>query len=74
MIADRLTRKNNGVREPEMRLPAMAVSLVTGPLSLVLYGVGVGRQLHWICAVMGIGLSKSAPLVPRSPGRCLGYS
>ncbi|CAK7213470.1 hypothetical protein SBRCBS47491_001810 [Sporothrix bragantina] len=55
-VADYLTRRNNGVREPEMRLPAMVISLITGPLSLILYGVGVGHQLHWICPVIGLGL------------------
>ncbi|KAK7514488.1 major facilitator superfamily domain-containing protein [Phyllosticta citriasiana] len=54
--ADYLTRRNGGVREPEMRLPALAISLVTAPLSLVLYGEGIGLRLHWMCATVGIGL------------------
>ncbi|KAK7538432.1 major facilitator superfamily domain-containing protein [Phyllosticta citribraziliensis] len=54
--ADYLTRRNGGVREPEMRLPAMAISLVAAPLSLVLYGEGVGLRLHWMCATVGLGL------------------
>ncbi|EOD51269.1 putative mfs transporter protein [Neofusicoccum parvum UCRNP2] len=55
-IADWLTRRNGGVREPEMRLPAMMISVVTAPLSLVLYGEGIGLQLHWMCATIGLGL------------------
>ncbi|CEJ60600.1 hypothetical protein PMG11_09169 [Penicillium brasilianum] len=55
-IADKLTLRNNGKRTPEMRLPALAVSLITAPLACILYGVGCGKQLHWICAVIGIGL------------------
>lgn len=31
-------RKNNGVSEPEHRLPAMIIPIFLGPLSLVLYG------------------------------------
>ncbi|KAL1887179.1 hypothetical protein Sste5346_010374 [Sporothrix stenoceras] len=56
MVADRFTRRNGGLREPEMRLPAMAISLISGPLSLILYGVGVGHNLHWICPVIAFGL------------------
>ncbi|XEV01600.1 hypothetical protein FSHL1_006887 [Fusarium sambucinum] len=56
MIADRLTRRNGGVRHPEMRLPAMAISLITAPLSLVLYGVGIEQCWHWIVPTVGLGL------------------
>ncbi|KIX08807.1 uncharacterized protein Z518_03464 [Rhinocladiella mackenziei CBS 650.93] len=55
-MADKLTQRNNGVRVPEMRLPALIISLVTGPLACVLYGVGIAKRLHWMCAVIGIGL------------------
>ncbi|KAK8212282.1 major facilitator superfamily domain-containing protein [Phyllosticta capitalensis] len=55
-VADFFTRRNGGVREPEMRLPAIAISLVTAPLSLVLYGEGIGLRLHWMCATVGLGL------------------
>lgn len=53
-IADVLTRKNNGIREPEMRLPAIAISVITAPLALVLYGVGINNHLHWICPTFGL--------------------
>ena len=59
MIADYFTKRNNGVREPEMRLPAMVVSLITSPLALILYGVGIGKGLHWIVPTIGLGLCKS---------------
>lgn len=58
LIADIFTRRNGGVREPEMRLPAMAISLVAGPLALVLYGVGIGKGLHWIVPTLGLGLCR----------------
>ncbi|KAL1852640.1 hypothetical protein Plec18170_005772 [Paecilomyces lecythidis] len=63
-VADRLTVKNGGVRKPEMRLPALIVSLITGPLSCILYGVGFGKKLHWICPVFGIGLGEKAVARP----------
>ncbi|OJD34923.1 mfs transporter [Diplodia corticola] len=55
-VADALTRRNAGVREPEFRLPAIMISVVTGPLALVLYGEGIGQRLHWMCATIGLGL------------------
>ncbi|KAF5600898.1 transcription factor Pig1p [Fusarium pseudoanthophilum] len=59
-VADRLTRKNGGIREPEMRLPAILISLVIAPLSLVLYGVGIDRSWHWIVPTIGLGLLNMA--------------
>ncbi|KAJ9130221.1 MFS general substrate transporter [Pleurostoma richardsiae] len=56
MVADFLTVRNGGVREPEMRLPALMISLVTAPLALVLYGVGIGNHLHWMVPTLGLGL------------------
>lgn len=64
MVADWFTRRNGGIREPEMRLPAMIPSLISTPLALVLYGVGIQKKLHWICPTIGLGLCEflSAPL------------
>ncbi|KIW99564.1 uncharacterized protein Z518_11303 [Rhinocladiella mackenziei CBS 650.93] len=56
LVANSLTARNSGLREPEMRLPAMALSVITGPLSLVLYGVGIEQRLHWICPTIGVGM------------------
>ena len=57
-VADYFTQRNGGIREPEMRLPAIMISVITGPLALVLYGVGIKYQLHWIVPTLGIGLSN----------------
>ncbi|KAI3400270.1 hypothetical protein diail_3651 [Diaporthe ilicicola] len=56
VVADYFTSKNGGIREPEMRLPAILPSLITTPLALVLYGVGIQKQLHWMCPTIGLGL------------------
>ncbi|KAF4457086.1 hypothetical protein F53441_874 [Fusarium austroafricanum] len=56
LVADKLTRRNNGIRQPEMRLPSIIISLATAPLSLVLYGVGIHRAWHWIVPTIGLGL------------------
>jgi hypothetical protein len=55
-VADYFTKRNGGIREPEFRLPAMSVALVTGPLALVFYGVGVNNHIHWILPTIGLGL------------------
>lgn len=63
-VADYFTRRNGGIREPEMRLPAMIPCLITTPLALVLYGVGIQHKLHWICPTIGLGLCKPIRLSP----------
>ncbi|XWW97135.1 hypothetical protein V2A60_005116 [Cordyceps javanica] len=56
LCADHLTRKNGGIREPEMRLPTIMISAITAPLALVLYGVGIQNHLNFICPTIGLAL------------------
>jgi MFS family permease len=58
-VANRATSKNSGVREPEMRLPAVSVAMVTYPGSLLLYGLGINYKAHWIVPALGIFLCKT---------------
>lgn len=58
-VTDWFTKRAEGLREPEMRLPAIAISLVTTPLGLILFGVGIQNKLHWICPTVGLGLCKT---------------
>ncbi|KAJ5454352.1 uncharacterized protein N7458_005308 [Penicillium daleae] len=53
-IADYFTKRNGGIREPEMRLPAIVLTIIASPLSLVLYGVGIQNKLHWIVPTLGL--------------------
>lgn len=55
-VADIFTKRNGGLREPEMRLPAIAVSCIIGPLGWLLYGAGIQYHLHWMCPTMGFVL------------------
>lgn len=57
-VADFFTKRNGGIREPEMRLPAMTIGLICSPLGLVLYGVGIQHKLHWIVPTLGLGFCK----------------
>ncbi len=61
-VADLFTRRNGGLRDPEMRLPAIIISLVLGPVALMLYGVGLGHRLHWIVPTIGLSICQ----LPRS--------
>lgn len=58
-VADYFTRRNGGIREPEMRLPAILISNLMGPLALVLYGVGINNNLHWMVPTLGLSFRKS---------------
>jgi MFS family permease len=55
-VADYFTKRNGGIREPEMRLPAIALSVICAPLSLVLYGCGIDNEWHWMVPTLGLGL------------------
>lgn len=57
-VAARATRKNNGVREAEMRLPALIPYMVPTILSLILGGIGYQRSWGWgHIIVWGYGLA-----------------
>lgn len=58
VTADWLTRRNQGRREPEMRLPVLVLSTIWGPLSLLLYGFGIACKWHWSVPVLALGLRK----------------
>ncbi|TVY12582.1 putative MFS-type transporter protein [Lachnellula arida] len=55
-VADFFTKRNGGFREPEMRLPAVMISVITTPLALLLYGAGIQYNLHWMCPTVGLAL------------------
>ena len=55
MVADFFTRRNGGIREPEMRLPAVTIGAICSPLGLILYGVGIQNHSHWIMPTLGLG-------------------
>lgn len=58
VVADYFTKKNGGVREPEMRIPAIIISILAAPTALVLYGVGIQNRLHWMVPTIGLSLRK----------------
>jgi hypothetical protein len=58
-VADFFTRGNGGIREPEMRIAAIAISVVLALLGLVLYGVGIDNELHWMVPTLDQERSSS---------------
>ncbi|EXJ70650.1 uncharacterized protein A1O5_05640 [Cladophialophora psammophila CBS 110553] len=49
-------RRNNGVFEPEMRLPVVIFPAVAVPVGLLMFGIGLEKKFHWIVPVIGSGL------------------
>jgi MFS family permease len=66
--SSRMAKKNGGIREPEMRLPAIIIVIITAPLALILYGVGIQHQLHWIVPTIGLGLINFSIVVGSNIG------
>lgn len=57
-VADALSKRNNGIREPEFRLPALLPTMISYPASLVLFGLAVEHKLHWMVPTVAIGICK----------------
>jgi hypothetical protein len=54
MLAARLTRRNDGIREAEMRLGVMLPVMLVGPAGLVIFAFAAERDLHWIAYFAGV--------------------
>ncbi|KAK3689714.1 major facilitator superfamily domain-containing protein [Podospora appendiculata] len=57
-LAARLTRKNNGIREAEMRLGVMLPVMLLAPTGLIVFGFAAERNLHWIAYFFGVALTN----------------
>jgi MFS family permease len=59
-LNDRLSqwssRRNDGVFEPEMRLPVVIFPALLVPAGLLMFGCGVHNGVHWIVPTIGAGL------------------
>ncbi|KAI0502752.1 putative MFS transporter [Xylaria bambusicola] len=58
ILAAYLTRRNNGIREAEMRLGVMLPAMIVGPVGLVVYGLTAQLNLHWIGYFLGAGMAS----------------
>ena len=50
----KLTKRNNGVYEPEMRLPHCVYYAACVPISLFWYGWSTQERVHWACPIIGL--------------------
>jgi hypothetical protein len=55
-LAAYLTKKNNGIREAEMRLGVLLPAMIIGPVSLIVYGYTAQNQLHWFGYFAGVAM------------------
>jgi hypothetical protein len=54
ILAAKLTKKNGGIREAEMRLGALLPPMIIAPAGLVVYGCTAQFHLHWIGFFAGV--------------------
>ncbi|KAI1118113.1 putative MFS transporter [Nemania sp. NC0429] len=59
-LAAYFTKRNNGIREAEMRLGVILPAMLLGPAGIVLYGFAAEKSLHWSLYFVGGGLSYFA--------------
>ncbi|KAI0181747.1 putative MFS transporter [Hypoxylon sp. FL1284] len=52
-LAAYLTKRNDGIREAEMRLGVLFPAMLTGPAGIILYGFTAEKGLHWVCFFVG---------------------
>lgn len=55
-LAAYLTRKNNSIREAEMRLWVLFVPMLIAPAGLLLYAMTAQHNLHWALYFVGVGM------------------
>lgn len=56
-LAARLTRKNGGIREAEMRLGVMLPAMIIAPAGLIVYGLTAQYNLHWFGYFAGVAMT-----------------
>ncbi|KAI5370886.1 putative major facilitator superfamily, MFS transporter superfamily [Septoria linicola] len=57
-LAAYLTKRNNDVREAEMRLGVLLPAAVIAPAGLIVYGLTAENRLHWIGYFFGVAMSN----------------
>jgi MFS family permease len=55
-IANYYTKRNHGIREPEMRLPACSIAAIFTFVGALMVGLGLHYQSHWAVPVVGLGV------------------
>ncbi|KFZ23584.1 hypothetical protein V502_01948 [Pseudogymnoascus sp. VKM F-4520 (FW-2644)] len=58
-LAKHLAKRNGGVFNPEMRLPITVFPMVITAVGLLMFGIGIGKGMHWIVPVIGSGFAAA---------------
>lgn len=72
-IANRATQRNNGVREAEMRLPALLPYFVTTVVGTTIGSVAIERQWHW-ALILVFGYGSTGLCVTSIPTIAIAYA
>ncbi|KAL5363592.1 putative polyamine transporter [Aspergillus floccosus] len=56
IVSTRYTKRRGGVRLPEYRLPAIVIPGVIGPGGILIFGLCIANQVHWIGAASGYAM------------------
>lgn len=59
-LAARLTRRNGGVREAEMRLGVLLPAAAVAPAGQALFGLAAARDLHWAAYFVAVAATQWA--------------
>ncbi|GAQ39300.1 sugar transporter [Aspergillus niger] len=51
-----LSKRNNGIYEPEMRLWLSLPIIALGPASILMFGLGLAYGAHWVVLAVGYGI------------------
>jgi MFS family permease len=60
ILAARLTKRNGGVREAEMRLGVLIPAVLAAPAGQILFGMAAERDLHWVAYFVAIAVTQWA--------------
>ncbi|KAK3689179.1 major facilitator superfamily domain-containing protein [Podospora appendiculata] len=57
-LAAYLTKRNNGIREAEMRLGVLLPAMVIAPAGQILFGLTAEHDLHWMGYMAGVAMTQ----------------
>jgi len=55
-----MTRRNNGIREAEMRLVVLLPAMLIAPAGLICYGITAQSKGHWMGLMAGVAMTNWA--------------
>ena len=60
ILAAKLTKRNGGIREAEMRLGMLLPAVLVAPAGQILFGMAAEKNLHWVCYFLAMGMTQWA--------------